>query len=148
MEELLSHFFVLQFFFSFGSKTNNLISTLDWISLQSYVPNLNRQNNSPLNRILGYFITTFILLMCGFCHIVLRKILENILIPHPKTDFIDLLSVANMSVFILDQSLHGYYIHGQSPSGKADMNVDELLKTLEEEGQGKVRNRGIIDIKY
>jgi meckelin len=84
--------------------------------------------------------------MCGLGHIVARKILENIFIPHPRTDFIDLLSVANMSVFILDQSLHGYYIHGQSPSGKADMNMDELLKTLEEEGQGKVRNRGTIDI--
>ena len=80
--------------------------------------------------------------MCGLGHIAVRKILEVILIPHPKTDFMDLLSVANMSVFILDQSLHGYYIHGQSPSGKADINVDELLKSLEEEGQGKVRNRG------
>lgn len=82
------------------------------------------------------------LILCGVCHLIVRKVLELVFLPHPKTEFMDLLSVANLSVFILDTSLHGYYIHGQSPSGRADINVDELLKSLEEEGQGKVRNRG------
>ena len=87
-------------------------------------------------------MTTFVLLMCGIGHLAVRKVFELFLMPNAKTNFIDLLSVSNMSVFILDSSLHGYYIHGQSPSGKADINVDELLKSLEEEGQGNVRNRG------
>lgn len=63
-------------------------------------------------------------------------------LPSIKIDFIDLLTNANLSIFILDTSLHGYYIHGQSPSGKSDTNIDELLKSHEEEAMGKVRNRG------
>jgi len=58
-------------------------------------------------------------------------------------EFVDLCCVSNISVFILDSSLHGYYIHGQSPAGKADSNIDELLRFLDDEGKGKVKTRGI-----
>lgn len=125
-----------------GSKDIYLKSTLNWENHQTYIPSLSTVNNSPYNRFLGYFITTFVLLCCGIGHLVVRKVVEIIFLPSRKIDFVDLLSVSNISVFILDNSLHGYYIHGQSPSGKADINVDELLRSLEEEGQGKVRNRG------
>ena len=64
-------------------------------------------------------------------------------IPLKKTEFLDLCSVANISIFILDEMLHGYYIHGQCPFGKADSNLDELLRFLEEEGKGKIRGRGV-----
>jgi len=30
-------------------------------------------------------------------------------------DFVDLCAVTNTSVFIFDQDLHGYYIHGENP---------------------------------
>ena len=64
--------------------------------------------------------------MSGIGHIFFSKIFQ-LWIPLKKQEFIDLLCVSNISVFILDQSLHGFYIHGQSPSGKADTNLDELL---------------------
>ena len=57
----------------------------------------------------------------------------------------DLCSVSNISVFILDQSLHGYYVHGQSPAAKSDSNMDELLRFLEDESGGRVRSRGLIE---
>lgn len=59
--------------------------------------------------------------------------------------FMDLLSVSNISLFILDSSLHGYYVHGQSPSGKADTSIEELLNFLDEESQGKGKNRNLVD---
>lgn len=63
-------------------------------------------------------------------------------IPLNQQDFIDLCCVSNISVFILDDSMHGYYIHGISPGGKADLNLDELLMALEEEGSDRVKGRG------
>lgn len=84
------------------------------------------------------------MVLCGLGHIIYVKIFQCIT-PQKKQDFVDLCSVSNVSVFILDQSLHGYYIHGQSPSGKADTNMDELLNFLEEEGAGKVKGRGLMD---
>lgn len=53
------------------------------------------------------------------------------------------MSVSNISLIILDQSLHGYYIHGKSPTGNADVTMDELRRTLEKESEGKARRRGI-----
>ena len=78
----------------------------------------------------------------GVIQFVLVRLLQ-LWLPLKKTEFLDLCSVANISVFLLDEMLHGYYIHGQSPFGKADSNLDELLRFLEEEGKGKIRGRGV-----
>ncbi len=32
-------------------------------------------------------------------------------------NFVDLCSVANISIFLMDEYLHGYYIHGENPFG-------------------------------
>ena len=50
-------------------------------------------------------------------------------------------------MLILQDSLRGYYIHGQSPLGKADVTLQELIRFLEEEGKGKIKGRGITDDK-
>ena len=60
-----------------------------------------------------------------------------------KQEFMDLCSVSNISVFILDSYLHGYYIHGLSPFLKADVNYDELFGYLNQEGTGVARSRGL-----
>ena len=36
-------------------------------------------------------------------------------------------------------------MHGQSPLGKADTNLSELVKFLEEEGKGKIRGRSLTE---
>jgi len=46
-------------------------------------------------------------------------------------------------VFIFDQLLHGYYIHGESPHGNADGTMDELRKQLELASQGGTKHRGV-----
>jgi len=37
---------------------------------------------------------------------------------------------------ILDESFHGFYIHGQSPSGSADVTLTELKMKLDQEATG------------
>ena len=60
-------------------------------------------------------------------------------------NFIDLCSVANISVFILDQNTHGYYIHGRSPHGLTDVNMKEVLMNLYREESGTSSTRGLQD---
>jgi meckelin len=60
-------------------------------------------------------------------------------------NFIDLCSVANISVFIFDQTRHGYYIHGRSPHGMTDVNMKDLLMNLHRESHGMSGRRGLQD---
>ena len=43
--------------------------------------------------------------------------------PPQYIDFVDLCSVANISVILFNEDLQGYYIHGKSPSGSADVDA-------------------------
>ena len=45
---------------------------------------------------------------------------------HPIQQFVDLCSLANISVFILETDLYGYYIHGRSVHGRADTGLREM----------------------
>lgn len=59
-------------------------------------------------------------------------------------DFVDLCSVANISIFILDGGLHGYYIHGQNPFGFSEGSSEHLQECLKSESMEKGRKRGLI----
>jgi len=57
-------------------------------------------------------------------------------------------SVSNISVLILDEEYHGYYIHGKAPwansgQGGSDVPLPELKKRLDEEIEGKQKQRGL-----
>ena len=119
---------------------------LEWHNYTHLVPNVSFANHSPPNRLLRQFLATFIIFITGAAQYVLRRIIQPWL-PTPTTEFLDLCSVANVSVLILQDSLRGYYIHGQSPLGKADVTLQELIRFLEEEGKGKIKGRGITDDK-
>ena len=114
-----------------------------WNQFAQMSPNVAWVEHSPENMFLRHFITTFVLVVTGLVQYFLRRILNLILIPLKKNEFLDLCSVANISVIILDDKLHGYYIHGQSPFGKADTNFVDLIQFLEEERKGKIRGRGL-----
>ena len=47
--------------------------------------------------------------------------------------YADLCSMSNVSVFILDQSHFGYYIHGRSVHGRADTGMREMAEDLKRE---------------
>ena len=119
---------------------------LGWEQLATAQPNLEvseEDTSSPRNPVLRFFLTSFLILIIGYTQVVLKKIF-SIWFPTPAANFVDLCSVSNISVFILDQSLHGYYIHGVAPTGAADVSIDELLKALLQEETGRARPRGIL----
>ena len=119
---------------------------LRWDHYTHLVPNLSWAENSPKNFILTHFLGTLVLFVVGAAQYVLRRVIQP-WVPTNTTEFLDLCSVANVSVIILQDSLRGYYIHGQSPLGKADTTLQELIRFLEEESKGKIKGRGISDDK-
>jgi hypothetical protein len=78
----------------------------------------------------------------GACMFLFR-FLVHCWLPYKETEFVDLCSVANISVFILNEKLHGYYVHGKSIYGKADLNLWQLYQNLDSEGQNLQKERGI-----
>ena len=65
--------------------------------------------------------------------------------PLKVDEFTDLCSVSNISVFILHDALHGYYVHGKSPYyGLADLNAEDLKRALDMEKEGGGTTRGLI----
>jgi len=45
---------------------------------------------------------------------------------HPVQQFVDLCSLTNVSVFLLENYQFGYYIHGRSVHGRADTGLREM----------------------
>ena len=67
-----------------------------------------------------------------------QRLVENALV-----NFIDLCSISNISVFILQNNQYGYYIHGESPHSVADVNMKEMMMHLERESEQLIGRRGL-----
>lgn len=63
--------------------------------------------------------------------------------PLPHVSFMDLCSISNISVIMFDESFHGYYIHGRSPYGQAEVSSEQMQLALEFEASGKGHMRGM-----
>jgi len=57
--------------------------------------------------------------------------------------FVDLLSVANVSCLILPEKFSGYYLHGRSVHAHADTSMLELNRQLRQEEEGVTSHRGL-----
>jgi len=44
----------------------------------------------------------------------------------PYQNFVDLCSMTNISLLMFDETFHGYYIHGRSPYGQAEISTEKL----------------------
>jgi len=62
------------------------------------------------------------------------------------TQLVDLATLANVSLIVMDEPAHGYYLHGQAPWGKADIPLDVMHQQLQEEadhGTYGTKSRGL-----
>jgi len=58
---------------------------------------------------------------------------------HQIQQFVDLCSISNISIFILESDLYGYYIHGRSVHGRADTGLREMHENFVREEVSLVR---------
>ncbi|XP_021707577.1 meckelin [Aedes aegypti] len=58
--------------------------------------------------------------------------------------FIDVASIANISVFILCMESYGFYIHGRSPHGFSDTDMCSMILQFKREEDNLCGNRGLL----
>ena len=108
----------------------------------TFDPQLSREkSNSPENYALFFFIATMITFGTGTLQWFFRQVSKKY--PLPTTTFIDLLTVCNLSLLMFDDYWHGYYLHGKSPYGMAEINAHKLRQNMHNESRGKAQYRGI-----
>jgi meckelin len=61
------------------------------------------------------------------------------------SQYVDLLSISNISLLSLDENCHGYYIHGRSVHALADTGMEELNGFLRQEASDICPRRGLND---
>ncbi|KAM3144213.1 hypothetical protein pb186bvf_003675 [Paramecium bursaria] len=117
-----------------------------WINLQSEQPNLDIDFVVQKNYILTFFLYNFLFFTVGLAQIIIQKIFD-IWFPIAIEDFVDLCSIANISIMIIDDLLHGYYLHGENPIGQAEGSNEHLTFCLQYESEGKGKKRGYLQIE-
>lgn len=61
----------------------------------------------------------------------------------PEQVFVDFCTIAKVSVLVLDEPYHGWYLHCRSPHQYADGSMTELVEMLHKEEAGLVTDRGL-----
>ncbi|XP_014254022.1 meckelin isoform X2 [Cimex lectularius] len=59
-------------------------------------------------------------------------------------EFVDICSLANISLFVLALENYGFYVHGRSAHGFSDTDMATLRKQLRREEEDLVRHRGLV----
>lgn len=111
-------------------------------------PQPDEQDYTPgnVNMILRFFIDCSFFMAFGFGQVLWKWAVQDRCFTEPKPDeFIDMCTIAKVSVFILDERYHGYYLHCRSPYPAADGNMIELVHQLEQESKGLTTDRGLDD---
>lgn len=65
-------------------------------------------------------------------------------VKNPIQQFIDVCSIANISVFLFSQRCYGYYVHGRSPHGFADTDVCSMILQFKREEDNMCGHRGLL----
>lgn len=65
-------------------------------------------------------------------------------VKNPIQQFIDVCSIANVSVFLFSHRCYGYYVHGRSPHGFADTDVCSMMMQFKREEDNLCGHRGLL----
>ena len=88
------------------------------------------ESKSPENYALNFVVITLVIFGIGVIKFAVESLISPIFAPD-YVNFVDLCSVANISVIMFNEELNGYYIHGKSASGAADVSSEKLRLNLE-----------------
>lgn len=107
-------------------------------------PDLNDKSAGEQNIVLRFANTTFFWLILSYAQWLWKfAIYERYLSEPPEQTFIDFCTIAKISVFMMDEKFHGWYLHCRSPHQFADGTMIELLDMLHKEEAGLVVDRSL-----
>ncbi|BHF83111.1 Meckelin [Sparganum proliferum] len=99
--------------------------------------------SSPSNPVFRLALIIVVFGFLGFFEIAFRVLIWERFFADNLRNFADLCSVVNISVFVLAQRNFGYYIHGHSPAGRADVNLPGIVSILSSAQCDAIPRRGI-----
>ena len=109
---------------------------LGWRYLSTHNPDFEtKQHSSPENYVVNFFVTTMVMYAIGIIQYIFRYSIK-LWCPLPFENFTDLCAICNISLLMFDNEYRGYYIHGRSPYGQAEVSSSDLLNSLKYESTG------------
>lgn len=135
-------------------STDNVHSnTSSWLDIHHQSSASMSQTIMPLRMPLlaSQMIPSFRLLLMALVYLMISasQILLKILVYEPMFrntvhEFVDLCSVANVSIFCMLYPRFGYYIHGRNANGSGDCSIVEMNSLLEREELDLCSKRGLV----
>eukprot|EP00297_Palpitomonas_bilix_P001829 CAMPEP_0113868268 /NCGR_PEP_ID=MMETSP0780_2-20120614/889_1 /TAXON_ID=652834 /ORGANISM="Palpitomonas bilix" /LENGTH=977 /DNA_ID=CAMNT_0000853321 /DNA_START=154 /DNA_END=3087 /DNA_ORIENTATION=- /assembly_acc=CAM_ASM_000599 len=120
-----------------------LLEGLDLIYVATPQPNLRDLTPDVTNEVLRFGLITFFWLAIVIVQLAWKYGIAYRFISDPIGQFVDLLSLANISVFVFDDKVHGWYLHGKSVHKHADTTMEEMAKQFKAEASNSVAKRGL-----
>eukprot|EP00899_Mesostigma_viride_P010701 jgi/Mesvir1/19632/Mv09918-RA.1 len=93
--------------------------------------------------VLRFAISSALLLAIGIVQVMYKLVFHHRFIEHPLVQFVDLLSLANISIIVFEDTYAGYYLHGRSLMTFADTGMLDMSAELRREQDGVVAARGL-----
>ncbi|KYQ46698.1 Meckelin [Trachymyrmex zeteki] len=104
----------------------------------------NTSSETENNFTLQFAICTFMYIFIYLSQWLIRFTFYERYIRNRLQKFVDLCSIANISVFILAHNYYGFYIHGRSVHGFADTDLPTLINDLRKEEDDLCAHRGLV----
>ncbi|KAK2576307.1 hypothetical protein KPH14_005671 [Odynerus spinipes] len=104
-------------------------------------------NNHPdvrINFSLQYAVCAVVYITIYFMQYLTSILFYERFIRNQMQQFVDLCSIVNISVFILEYSYYGFYIHGRSVHGFSDTDLFTLINNLKSEENQLCAHRGLV----
>lgn len=107
-------------------------------------PQVSNLDPGPTNLVLRFANTTFWwLIFSGGQYMWKFLIYERFFAETQEQLFIDFCTIAKISILVLDEPFHGYYLHCRSPHQHADGTMAELMDMLHKEEAGLTVDRSL-----
>jgi len=107
-------------------------------------PNPQDLSQGEINPVLQFANNVFWWLVVAGAQLLYTVLIgERYVTENPTTRFIDVCTVSKVSVLVMDQRYHGYYLHANAPHEHADGSMQELAEHLHEEAAAVRLGRGL-----
>ncbi|XP_045605694.1 meckelin [Procambarus clarkii] len=108
----------------------------------SFSPN-NGNYNSPQSYVCRFTVSMTVYALIAAVQWIFRVAFIERYVQNKLQQIIDLCSIANISIFILEHKMYGYYIHGRSAHGYADVDMQSIYEQMKREEEDLCGHRGL-----
>ncbi|XP_072013761.1 meckelin-like [Amphiura filiformis] len=96
------------------------------------------------SRVLRFAVASGMYIIIGLVQWLFFTLIYERFVEDALQNFVDLCSMANVSVFVLANNNYGFYIHGRSVHGFADTDMKEMRTQMKREEDNLCGQRGLL----